>query len=358
MDKSCFEDEKIFSELKKFEEERKKLFVNYIIRITTQALCYILISIFLCHVNFAPEFNIITLIASMGVNCFPALLIYIWSNNTLFKKYFETELDYLNRLKTTLTPKLLKHYKNVRNYHHESYFYDGINRHLDDAICFIDDRIVINNNNKITVVEEGIFNGERKIQISHEIDKKINSKITISRIGLFSITLTLFIRFFVFIFITISSFCLLFLTYLHIKSFKNIGLNDFILDSLWLLMMHVLVFGFIYQKFKDFIKKLKHNVNLESIDFCKNYKVTAEDQIEARYILTPVFIETLNRIKSIYGAKQIHCTIERNEMFLVITTNKNLFEIGSIYKTLLDKKVIEKFNKDIDILLNLVECLG
>ena len=358
MDKDLeFENTKIYSELKKFEEERKKLFKKLIV--FHSILCICSVCIFFAPIFMFSTKTMLLNIASLFIRCTLAVQFYVYCL-VLFPKLSKQQKELFDEIKKNIVPKLLIPRENLKIIYKNNCI-RTINEEkptLDSARYLIDDYFKIYKNNKQTIIKEGSFDDGREIHISHEMDKKINSAITISRIKIFQNMPDIIIRLFIWFFII--TFCygsFIFLTYLHIKSFTVLNF-DFIWKSFVILIVYIITFKLIYRDIKNYFVKQKQKVHLEDINFCKNYKVTAKDQVEARYILTPVFIETLNKIKSVYNAKKIHCTIHDCKIYLKITTNKNLFEIGSVYKTLLDKKVIEKFNKDIDTLLNLVECLG
>ena len=72
---------------------------------------------------------------------------------------------------------------------------------------------------------------------------------------------------------------------------------------------------------------------LEDIEFNKSYNVFADNQTEARYILTTAFIQRLNNIKNIFNAKYIRAEFKNNKMTMLIQTGKDMFYFNQ-YKEL------------------------
>lgn len=66
-------------------------------------------------------------------------------------------------------------------------------------------------------------------------------------------------------------------------------------------------------------------VKLEDVEFEKIFEVYSEDQIEARYILTPSFMEKLKRLK-IKTDGRLRIAFSNHKMYLAISTHDNLLE--------------------------------
>lgn len=66
-------------------------------------------------------------------------------------------------------------------------------------------------------------------------------------------------------------------------------------------------------------------VKLEDVVFEKEFEVYSEDQIEARYILTPTFMEKLKSLKRKTGGK-MRIAFKNNKMYLAISSRDNLLE--------------------------------
>jgi len=79
-------------------------------------------------------------------------------------------------------------------------------------------------------------------------------------------------------------------------------------------------------------KKGYEKVQLEDIEFLKDYTVYSTDQIEARYILTPTFIERLKNISLAFNTKYLRISFQNNKMILLAACNKDLFVMGNPFK--------------------------
>ena len=83
-------------------------------------------------------------------------------------------------------------------------------------------------------------------------------------------------------------------------------------------------------------KKATQKVNLESIDFSKKWSVFTSNQIEARYILTPIFMEKINDVKKLFHGKDIDFGFFDSKLMIAVHTSKNLFETTSLFTPALD----------------------
>ncbi len=101
-------------------------------------------------------------------------------------------------------------------------------------------------------------------------------------------------------------------------------------------------------------KKFK-KVKLEDVIFDKDYNVASEDQVEARYLITPSFMERFKNLKKAYNSKYVKCALFDNQIMFAISTNKDLFEIGSLFHPLTDSRQIDGFFDEIIAILDIIE---
>ncbi len=102
------------------------------------------------------------------------------------------------------------------------------------------------------------------------------------------------------------------------------------------------------------IKSMK-SVNLEDPVFSKKYKVYSSDQVESRYLLTPAFMERLNNIKTAFGVRKIKCSFYNDKLMFAISTNKNVFEIGSLFTPMESPKQFEVFFNELASILMMID---
>lgn len=72
-------------------------------------------------------------------------------------------------------------------------------------------------------------------------------------------------------------------------------------------------------------------VKLEDIKFEKEFEVFSSDQVEARYLLTPSFMERLMYLSDLFGAK-VEASFFNNRLLFLIHTNRDFFEISDVSK--------------------------
>ena len=84
------------------------------------------------------------------------------------------------------------------------------------------------------------------------------------------------------------------------------------------------------------IDKSKHRrldlVKLEDTEFCREYRIYTDNQVEARYILTTAFIERFKKLKEVYNAKYIRAEFKDNTMFIIVHTGRDLFNFAPYKK--------------------------
>lgn len=85
------------------------------------------------------------------------------------------------------------------------------------------------------------------------------------------------------------------------------------------------------------------------------YFTTSEDEVEARYLLTPTFIEKFLKLKKVMKADTVKCSFYNNSIMIAVRSEKDFFELGSLFKNVSDLSTIENFYRDISIIFELIE---
>ncbi|MBQ8671455.1 MAG: DUF3137 domain-containing protein [Alphaproteobacteria bacterium] len=75
-------------------------------------------------------------------------------------------------------------------------------------------------------------------------------------------------------------------------------------------------------------------VSLEDILFSKRYTVYSEQQVEARRLITPVFMEKLKNIETAFGTRKLKCSFFEDYIFISVSSKNDLFELGSLFQRL------------------------
>lgn len=98
-------------------------------------------------------------------------------------------------------------------------------------------------------------------------------------------------------------------------------------------------------------------VKLEDPRFESVFDLYGNDQVEARYIFTPTFMERLVALQSEFGDSKLRCSFHSNKLQILIPTDYDHFHISSIFKEIdfIDEfhmilKEISHINKIIDLL--------
>jgi len=82
--------------------------------------------------------------------------------------------------------------------------------------------------------------------------------------------------------------------------------------------------GFFSKMFSSFAWNLE-KVNLESLEFENKFIVYSSDQVEARYILTPSFMERLVKLQDLMGDRTSYSFVDTN-VYVAIPISDELFE--------------------------------
>lgn len=97
----------------------------------------------------------------------------------------------------------------------------------------------------------------------------------------------------------------------------------------------------------------KNLVDLEDPEFEKLFVVTSDDQVEARYILTPVFMEKLREFRQKVG-NDIHLAFVNGKMHLAIPTGHDYFE-PRLFGPILERRDLMKFIDMLGLLIGVAE---
>jgi hypothetical protein len=96
------------------------------------------------------------------------------------------------------------------------------------------------------------------------------------------------------------------------------------------------------------------SVGLEDPMFNKSFAVFGADQVEAREILTPVFMQELNDLEAVYSAAHLRCAFCGEELFIAMQ-GKDRFEIGNLFTSLVQRGRVETIARDIEQVFKLID---
>ena len=115
------------------------------------------------------------------------------------------------------------------------------------------------------------------------------------------------------------------------------------------LFLGLLIALAVFKLFIDICKKrnsmsfsLKNDkIELEDIKFSKRFNVYSKNQVEARYLVTPSFMERFLNLTTAFGTKKAKCAFFEDKIMIAISTTRNLFETGNLFTSLRNNKNLQ-----------------
>lgn len=99
---------------------------------------------------------------------------------------------------------------------------------------------------------------------------------------------------------------------------------------------------------------LKHT-ELEDINFEKKFDVFTDDEVEARYLITPSFMTRLNSMQRVFRADKVSCAFYEDSIYIGLHTNKDLFSICDLSKPVDDGKQFFTMFEEILSIIKLID---
>jgi hypothetical protein len=97
-------------------------------------------------------------------------------------------------------------------------------------------------------------------------------------------------------------------------------------------------------------------VRMDSPAFEKEFKVLADDPVEAHYLLTPNIMEKLVQLKRKAGAP-VYLSFKYDKLFIAIANGGQWFE-PSLFKSLLSLDIFKSYIENLNLVLGIVEDLN
>ncbi len=104
----------------------------------------------------------------------------------------------------------------------------------------------------------------------------------------------------------------------------------------WLIFMWWIIYFVFLRK-----EKLK-DVKLEDVEFEKKWKVRSSDQIEARCVLTPAFMERMLEVKRRFHGYGLEFSFWKNTVLIAVHTRKDMFETTSLFRKALSYRKVQE----------------
>ncbi|EDY81592.1 hypothetical protein VDG1235_1210 [Verrucomicrobiia bacterium DG1235] len=115
------------------------------------------------------------------------------------------------------------------------------------------------------------------------------------------------------------------------------------------------VFGFLGRKLQDWNFARPDVVRLEDPDFEREFCVYADDQVEARYILSPSLMQRILRLKRKFGDK-VFLSFLHSKVYIALSSSKNCFE-PKMFEPV-DMSLIDEYKEDLDLIVGIVDDLN
>lgn len=97
------------------------------------------------------------------------------------------------------------------------------------------------------------------------------------------------------------------------------------------------------------------HTTLEDVVFEKKFDVYTDDEVEARYLITPSFMERLNNMQVAFAADKVSCAFYGTNLFVALHTLKDLFSICSLLKPVNDGKQFFQMFEEILSIIKLID---
>ena len=115
--------------------------------------------------------------------------------------------------------------------------------------------------------------------------------------------------------------------------------------------------GFGNSRISNWGAKIKYKkVMMEDQDFNNKFRIYAQDEHDAFYILTPSLMEKIKRLTSNISGKLLFCFVD-NKLHIGIQNNKDSFEHG-VFTKINEEKVVNEISQDIKLITNFVDELS
>ena len=104
-------------------------------------------------------------------------------------------------------------------------------------------------------------------------------------------------------------------------------------------------------------KKDLSKVKLEDVEFTRDFNVFSDNQLESRFLLTPVFMEILKRMQTAFGNQNLRCSFFYNSLMIAIEKYEDLFEVGNIFVPLNKYESLIKFYNQLYSVYEMIDYL-
>ncbi len=260
----------------------------------------------------------------------------------IIEKYNNVKNAYKRQLKSVLIPKLLKSFGNIE-YYNKNYSYK-LEQYLKISGLFSSVDMIYADD-----VFRGMYNGinfeiietdKNMLILYFDLNKSANFKTIIeTKNKTFNRKLSNWVH-------VICAAVLLIIFFYGLLSDSGFD---------WHILIVILFYsGFcILEIITNYIKVTP--VITEDIEIHKYFNIYTENQIEARYLITPAFIERLQNLQTAFGTKNINCSFVNDKIIFAIPTKKDLFEVGNLFTPLTKLSYMRTFFEEIISIYKMID---
>ena len=102
-------------------------------------------------------------------------------------------------------------------------------------------------------------------------------------------------------------------------------------------------------------KELKR-VGLGASSFEKIFEVYGTDQVEARFLVHPVFMQKLIDLEKAFKGGKVRCAFNAGDL-LIALEGRDHFEIGGMFSNLVDKERVQRMAGDVTTVMGLIDTV-
>ena len=145
--------------------------------------------------------------------------------------------------------------------------------------------------------------------------------------------------------------------YLFYRYRRNYDFEDFLFLSLPMFIAAIIL-GVTYWVWRrKNPRRATQKVALEGLSFMRRWKILTDNQVEARYILTPVFMEKMLEIKHLFHGKAIDFSFFDKKLLIAVHTRKNLFETTSLFVPALSYHKVREVISQLDSIFSVIDVI-
>ena len=89
----------------------------------------------------------------------------------------------------------------------------------------------------------------------------------------------------------------------------------------------------------------------------RKFEVRSSDQVEARYLLTPTFMESLIDLEHCFGEKTVSCAFYDNDLLISVKHKSNKFEVGSAFNAMTFVEECKFIREEMNIIFRIIDIL-